>query len=97
MGRRNGIKGVPAAAGVSVTTVSRILNEVEGKRINTETRQRALETARQLGYAPDGPARGLRLKRSSTIGFVSDRIDTTPFAGQIILERGRGRRSTTCC
>jgi LacI family transcriptional regulator len=85
MGRRIGIKDVAAAAGVSVTTVSHILNEVEGKRINAETRQRVLETVRQLGYAPNGLARGLRLKRSSTIGFVSDRIATTPFAGQIIL------------
>ncbi|MFF8026046.1 LacI family DNA-binding transcriptional regulator [Streptomyces sp. NPDC007896] len=43
-----------AVAGVSVTTVSHILNEVEGKRVNTETRRRVLETARQLGYAPIG-------------------------------------------
>ncbi|WP_326784475.1 LacI family DNA-binding transcriptional regulator [Streptomyces sp. NBC_00151] len=74
-----------AAAGVSVTTVSHILNEVEGKRVNTETRQRVLETARQLGYAPNGLARGRRLKRSSTIGFVSDQIATPPHAGRIIL------------
>ncbi|MGW0576081.1 LacI family DNA-binding transcriptional regulator [Streptomyces sp. NPDC002920] len=85
MGRRIGIKDVAAAAGVSVTTVSHILNEVEGKRVNTETRQRVLEAARQLGYAPNGLARGLRLKRSSTIGFVSDQIATTPHAGRIIL------------
>ncbi|MDF3139885.1 MULTISPECIES: LacI family DNA-binding transcriptional regulator [unclassified Streptomyces] len=85
MGRRIGIKDVAEAAGVSVTTVSHILNEAEGKRINPETRQRVLETAQRLGYAPNGLARGLRLKRSSTVGFVSDRIATTPFAGQIIL------------
>jgi len=78
LGRRIGIKDVAAAAGVSVTTVSHILNEVEGKRVNTETRRRVLETARQLGYAPNGLARGRRLKRSSTIGFVSDQIATTP-------------------
>lgn len=85
MGRRIGIKDVAAAAGVSTTTVSHILNEVEGKRINPETRQRVLDTARQLGYAPNGLARGLRLKRSNTIGFVSDQIATTPYAGRIIL------------
>jgi LacI family transcriptional regulator len=85
MGRRIGIKDVAAAAGVSATTVSHILNEVEGKRINPETRQRVLETARELGYAPNGLARGLRLKRSNTIGFVSDQIATTPHAGRIIL------------
>lgn len=85
MGGRIGIKDVAAAAGVSATTVSHILNEVEGKRINAETRQRVLETARELGYAPNGLARGLRLKRSNTIGFVSDQIATTPHAGRIIL------------
>ncbi|MEY9994967.1 DNA-binding LacI/PurR family transcriptional regulator [Streptomyces sp. V4I8] len=42
MGGRIGIKDVAEAAGVSVTTVSHILNEVEGKRINPETRQRVL-------------------------------------------------------
>ncbi|MGR6971030.1 LacI family DNA-binding transcriptional regulator [Streptomyces cynarae] len=85
MGRRIGIKDVAAAAGVSVTTVSHILNEVEGKRINPDTRQRVLEIARQLEYAPNGLARSLRLKRSNTLGFVSDQIATTPHAGRIIL------------
>ncbi|MEU8824914.1 LacI family DNA-binding transcriptional regulator [Streptomyces sp. NPDC048636] len=85
MGRRIGIKDVATAAGVSATTVSHILNEVEGKRINAETRQRVLETAQQLGYAPNGLARGLRLRRSNTVGFVSDQIATTPHAGRIIL------------
>ncbi|WP_405730646.1 LacI family DNA-binding transcriptional regulator [Streptomyces sp. NBC_01537] len=85
MGKRVGIKDVAAAADVSVTTVSHILNNVEGKRINPETRQRVLEAARRLGYAPNGLARGLRLKRSNTVGFVSDEIATTPYAGRIIL------------
>ncbi|WP_327346064.1 LacI family DNA-binding transcriptional regulator [Streptomyces europaeiscabiei] len=85
MSRRIGIKDVAAAAGVSATTVSHILNAVEGKRINAETRQRVLDTARELGYAPNGLARGLRLRRSNTIGFVSDQIATTPYAGRIIL------------
>jgi len=85
MGKRVGIKDVAAAAAVSVTTVSHILNEVEGKRISPETRQRVLEAAARLGYAPNDLARGLRLQRSNTIGFVSDEIATTPFAGRIIL------------
>ncbi len=85
MAKRVGIKDVAAAAGVSTTTVSHILNEVEGKRINPETRERVLKTASRLGYAPNGIARGLRLQRSNTIGFVSDHIATTPFAGRIIL------------
>ena len=85
MAKRVVIKDVAAAAGVSVTTVSHILNDVEGKRISPDTRQRVLEAAGRLGYAPNGLARGLRLRRSNTIGFVSDHIATTPFAGKIIL------------
>jgi LacI family transcriptional regulator len=85
MAKRVGLKDVAAAAGVSITTVSHILNEVEGKRINPETRRRVTETAARLGYAPNDLARGLRLQRSNTIGFVSDHIATTPFAGRIIL------------
>jgi len=85
MAKRIGIKDVAAAAGVSAATVSLILNEVEGKRISPETRQRVQETADRLGYAPNGLARGLRLRRSNTIGFISDHIATTPFAGRIIL------------
>jgi LacI family transcriptional regulator, galactose operon repressor len=85
MARRIGIKDVAAAAGVSTATVSHILNRVEGKRISPETRQRVLQVAEELGYAPNGLARGLRLQRSQTIGFVSDEIATTPNAGRIIL------------
>jgi LacI family transcriptional regulator len=85
MARRIGIKDVAAAAGVSTATVSHILNRVEGKRISSETRQRVLQVAEELGYAPNGLARGLRTQRSQTIGFISDEIATTPNAGRIIL------------
>lgn len=85
MGRRVGLREVAAAAGVSVTTVSHILNRVEGKRVSAETRQRVLQAADELGYVPNGLARGLRLRRSQTVGLVSDEIATTPFAGRIIL------------
>ncbi|AXE25448.1 LacI family transcriptional regulator [Streptomyces globosus] len=83
--RRIGIKDVAAAAGVSTATVSHVLNRVEGKRISEETRQRVWKAADELGYAPNGLARGLRTQRSQTIGFVSDEIATTPHAGRMIL------------
>ncbi|PRH80812.1 LacI family transcriptional regulator [Streptomyces solincola] len=85
MARRIGIKDVAAAAGVSTATVSQVLNRVEGKRIREETRQRVWRAAEELGYAPNGMARGLRTRRSQTIGFVSDEIATTPHAGRLIL------------
>jgi LacI family transcriptional regulator len=82
--KRIGIKDVAAAAGVSATTVSHILNEVEGKRINAETRTTVLRVARELGYRPNSLARGLRTNRTYTVGFIGDEIATTPHAGQII-------------
>lgn len=79
------IKQVAAAAGVSITTVSHVLNQVPGKRIHPETRERVLAEAERLGYAPNMLAQSLRTQRSHTIGLVGDEIATTPFAGKIIL------------
>jgi DNA-binding LacI/PurR family transcriptional regulator len=57
-------------AGVSRTTVSFVLNEREGIRVSTATRERVLEAARQLGYHPDAAAGQLARGDSLTIGFV---------------------------
>ncbi len=79
------IRDVADAAGFSVTTVSHVLNDVPGKRIAEATRIRIREVAEELNYRPNRLAQGLRTQRTHTIGFVSDRIVTTPFAGQMIL------------
>ena len=76
------IKQVAAAAGVSITTVSHVLNDVPGKRITPDTRERVLAEAARLGYAPNILAQSLRTQRSHTIGLIGDEIATTPFAGQ---------------
>jgi LacI family transcriptional regulator len=70
---------------VSVTTVSHVLNDMEGARISEETRQRVMVAAEQLGYAPNRLARGLRIRRSNTFAILSDHIATTPHAGRLIL------------
>jgi LacI family transcriptional regulator len=53
-------------------------------------------TAKKLGYRPSRLARGLRTRRTQTLGLVGDSIATTPYAGQMIRgaqqaaqERGR--------
>jgi len=79
------IKDVAAHAGVSVTTVSHVLNNVPGKRVSDETRDRVRRAAAELGYTPNGLARSFRLQRSHTLALVSDEIATTPYAGRIIL------------
>jgi LacI family transcriptional regulator len=83
-GARPGIRDVAAEAGVSVTTVSHVLNDVAGTRVTEATRQRVQDAARRLGYAPNQLARGLRMQRSQTVGLISDRIATLPFAGNLI-------------
>ncbi|KAF2413903.1 LacI family transcriptional regulator [Microbacterium sp. B35-04] len=77
------ISDVAAAAGVSVTTVSLVMNDVES-RISDETRQRVREAARTVGYAPSSVARGLRTQQTRTVGLISDQIATTPFAGRML-------------
>lgn len=77
------ITDVAAAAGVSATTVSLVLNDVES-RISEETRDRVRAAAAAVGYAPSALARGLRQQRTHTIGLISDQIATTPFAGRML-------------
>lgn len=79
------LRDVAERSGFSITTVSHVLNEVPGKRIPETTRERVRAAATELSYRPNLLAQGLRLQRSNTLGFVSDRIATTPFAGQVIL------------
>lgn len=62
------IKDVARAAGVSVATVSRALNGAEN--VLPHTRQRILDIARELRYAPSGAARSLITRRTDTIGAL---------------------------
>ena len=79
------IREVAERAGFSTTTVSHVLNNVPGKRIPDSTRTLVKAAADDLGYRPNRLAQGLRLQRSDTIGFVSDRIATSPHAGMTIV------------
>lgn len=83
--QRVGIRDVAREAGVSVTTVSHILNNVESARVSEKTRLRVKATAARLDYGPNLIARGLRRQQSDMIGLLSEEIATTPHAGRIIL------------
>ncbi|MEV3938469.1 LacI family DNA-binding transcriptional regulator [Glycomyces sp. NPDC049804] len=80
-----GIRDVARLAGVSITTVSHVLNDTPNTRVSAETRARVREAAAQLGYGPNRAARALRTNRSGLIGLLSEEIATTPHAGRIIL------------
>ncbi len=82
--KRPSMHDVARLAGVSQTTVSFVLNNVEGANIPPETHQRVWAAVKELDYRPNAIARGLRSSRTHTIGFITDEIATTPFAGKIL-------------
>ena len=88
-----GIKDVAVAAGVSVTTVSHVLNDVAYARISLETREKVKATAERLGYGPNRLAQALRTQRTGMLGLVSEDIATTPHAGRIILGADEAARA----
>lgn len=65
---RSTIRDVAQAAGVSISTVSLVLNR-KGK-VSEETRRRVLEVAKELRYVPSRIARDLSLQRTGNVGFV---------------------------
>jgi DNA-binding LacI/PurR family transcriptional regulator len=81
--RQPTIRDVARHAGVSVATVSRVLNDIPVVR--TEMRDRVLEAIAALGYRPSSTARSLSLGRSQAIGVVAP-FFTTPS----VVERLRG-------
>ncbi|MQA84493.1 MAG: substrate-binding domain-containing protein [Streptosporangiales bacterium] len=63
------IRDVAAAAGVSVATVSRVLNPTSDP-VRPETRQRVIEAIERLGYRPNDLARALLQRRTNVVGLV---------------------------
>jgi DNA-binding LacI/PurR family transcriptional regulator len=78
------LRDVAQASGVSITTVSRILNGREsGVPIREDTRERVIRTAAELGYRPNLLARGLRGQASTLLGVIARDI-ADPFHIQIL-------------
>lgn len=80
------LKDVARLADVHPTTASSILNAASGNsRFSEETRRRVEEAARQLGYVRNRAARGLRIRRSHTVGLVAGNLQN-PFFALLALE-----------
>ncbi|MEY7999370.1 LacI family DNA-binding transcriptional regulator [Clostridium sp. Mt-5] len=62
------IKDVAREAGVSIATVSRVLNDVDV--VNEETKKRVLSAIKKLGYRPNIVARSLKTQKTRTIGII---------------------------
>ena len=76
---------VANAAEVSISIVSRILNEDPSLRVATKTRERVLFAARELRYQPNHAARALRLSKNSAIALL-----TPDYANSIFSEIAQG-------
>lgn len=63
------IKDVAREAGVSIATVSYVLNN-RHDMVGEQTRQHVLDIAAQLGYRPNIVARNLQASRTSLIGYA---------------------------
>lgn len=76
------IKELAKAAGVSITTVSRVLNKSDHS-VNQETKEKILSLANELGYQPNLAARSLRSEKTEMIGVIADST-ISPFTPVII-------------
>ncbi len=79
--RVNNIKDLAAYLGLSIATVSRVLNGKSVQyRISSHTSERVLEAARAFNYSPNKIARGLKLTKTDTIGLIVPDIANPFFA-----------------
>ncbi len=77
------IKQIAELAGVSVTTVSQILNN-KGSRFSEQTRRRVMEIVDEYQYKPDFFAANLINRHSKTIGMIVP--DVTDFFFSKVIE-----------
>src|SRR3954469_9383112 len=85
------IRDVARHAGVSVATVSRVLNDVPV--VSDDMRDRVREAIASLGYRPSSAARSLSLGRSQAIGVVAP-FFTSPSVAERL--RGVAERAREC-
>lgn len=82
--KRTTIRDIAAYTGMSITTVSLVLNNRPSK-ISEETKRRVVEAAKELNYSPNQLAVGLITKRTQTLGLIVPDISNIFFS---ILAKG---------
>ena len=78
--KRSTIKDVAEKVGVSIATVSRVVNQIPG-HYNSETKKEIVQAIESLNYQPNFIARSLRSSKTQTIGFVVPELQ--PFFAEI--------------
>lgn len=80
--KKSSIKDVAKLAGVSIASVSYVLNNTPNKSIKEETIARILDAAKELNYTPNKIARSLKTQKSYTIGLIVADI-ANPYFSQL--------------
>lgn len=78
-GRRPTLNDVAAEAGVSRSTVSRVINA--HAYVADDVRDRVHAAIEHIGYLPNESARALRTNRTMTVGLLVTRLQNQVFAG----------------
>ncbi|MCF8000619.1 MAG: LacI family transcriptional regulator [Halanaerobiales bacterium] len=81
MNRDLTMKDIAERAGVSVATVSRVLNNT--KPVSSELKKKVLDIVKETGYKPNALARSLIKQRTGTIGVIIPDMDNETFADLI--------------
>ena len=79
------MKEIAEQTGVSISTVSLVLNGRDEGRVNPTLASLVRNKATELGYKINPLARSLRTNKTRILGFISEEVATTPYAGGIIL------------
>lgn len=94
------IREVAKRAGVSLQTVSNVLNG-RTSQMAEETRQRVQRCIVELGYQPNASARGLRSQRTGTVAFLtvdpSARFLADPFHTTVLSGMADALRERDTC
>lgn len=77
------LEDVAKAANVSLTTVSRVINN--RGYISKKTKKKVFDTMDEIGYYPNEIARSLTTKKSGIIGLIFPTL-TNPFQAELIQE-----------
>jgi LacI family transcriptional regulator len=96
------IREVAAAANVSLSTVSKVLNNRTDVHISPATRERVRNAAQRIGYHPSAIARGLAGMRMNTLGLImaydQESVTADPYLGPCldgILDINKQRHQKT--
>ncbi|AQY52067.1 LacI family transcriptional regulator [Listeria weihenstephanensis] len=76
------IRDIAEKTGVSITTISQILNG-KGSRFSEATRNKVFQTAKDLAYKPNFFAKNMVTNRTNTIGMIVPEV-TDPFFSQMV-------------